>query len=501
MNTFLPSFGICLAIFVAGMDWSIVNNALPSIQHDLKATIGELQWIVNALGLVLTVTMVTMGRLADAYGRKRLFMIGLLIAGVSSLGAALSKDPKWLIAFRASQGLFVAITLTASQSLMTHIFPKTQHGKAMGIYVTLLGAGMTMGPVLGGIILTFTSWNWIFYFNLPVVLLSAILVKLYVQELKNEEQSSKIDLLGVLLLMIGLGALIMGVIQGPDWGWKSPFTLSLFGVTIIFFIAFYFVERHVSSPLIQFDFFKNKDFFAACTGNFSLVFLWWGLFFSFPLYLQNILGVSPLRSGMYMLMLCIPFTIASHYAGPLGDKVNKKYLIMIGLGMALGGLFLTTFLTLHKEIILILAALGLVGLAGGTITAPSTSLGISAIPRNFSGIASGVLCTAQEMGGSLGAALVGTTLRVIENKKLSLELYKEGLQLSDKMKHTIRSLLSSFEELQAYLSQQSSEIHEKVFHAFKIAFISGWHGAMWLCMGVAALSFFVIFLTLRKTVK
>ncbi|MEM7175278.1 MAG: MFS transporter [Chlamydiota bacterium] len=494
MKTFCSSFGVCLAIFIAAMDWSIVNNALPSIQRDLAATLTELQWMVNALGLVLTVTMVSMGRFADACGRRRLFMIGLLVCVVSSLGAALSPSAKWLIGFRALQGLFVAITLTTSQSLMTHIFPEEKHGKAMGIYVTLMGLGLCMGPVLGGVILAIASWHWIFYLNLPIALLSAILVKLSVQESKNEQQSAKIDGLGLFILTIGLGALITAVIQGPDWGWSNPVVLGLFGVAAVFLVCFYFIEHRVSSPLIKFEFFKKKVFFAACLGNSSLVFLWWGVFFSFPLYLQNILQVSPFASGMFMLAMTAPFAVASHYAGPLGDKVDKKYLIMFGLIVAVAGLLAMTFLKETMDLVLMLAALILVGLGGGLIIAPSTSLGISAIPRNFSGVASGVLCTVQEMGGSLGLALVGTLLRAMEKNQLAIELQQEGLQLSEAMKHTIRSLLSSFDQLKVYLNQQSLIIHEKVLDAFKAAFVVGFHSGLWLCVGVAALCFTVIFL-------
>ena len=498
MKVFWPSLGICLGIFVAAMDWSIVNNALPSIQRDLGAKLSELQWMVNALGLVLATTMVTMGRLADAYGRKRLYMIGLLICAITSIGAALSPSAGWLIGFRALQGLFVAITLTTSLSLMTHVFPEEKHGKAMGIYGTLLGLGLSMGPFLGGVIITLASWHWIFYFNIPFLILSGILVKFTVQESKNEEQSVQLDVLGLFLLIVGLGAFITGVIQGPEWGWNNPLILSLFGIAVLFLIFFYFVEQRVSSPLIQFEFFKKKEFFTACIGNFSMVFLWWGLFFSLPLYFQNVLSISVFESGMYMLVMSASFAIASHYAGPIGDKIEKKHLVIGGLFISLIGAFLMTFFTVNKEIILTLVALVFFGLGGGSVFAHSTSLGISAIPRNFAGVASGALSTVQEIGGSMGLALVGTVLRSMEKVRVSIELQKEGLKFSDSMQNKIRSLMSSFEQLQAYLSHRSAEVHEKVLQAFKVSFMFGFHGAIWLCIGVAAVSILSIFLILRK---
>lgn len=210
------------------MDWSIVNNALPSIQRNLGATIGELQWIINAFGLGMAATMVTFGRFADAYGRRLFFFIGLIICALSSIGAALSPSAGWLITFRTFQGLSNAMVITTSQALITHVFPEEQHGKAMGIWTAIVGIGLALGPVLGGIIIAIASWHWIFYFNIPFLLISYLIVKATVEESKNEGQSTKIDLPGLFLLVGGIRAFIMAIIQGPDWGWNSPVTLALF---------------------------------------------------------------------------------------------------------------------------------------------------------------------------------------------------------------------------------------------------------------------------------
>lgn len=498
MKTFWPSLGICLGIFVVAMDWAIVNNALPRIQRDLGASLAELQWIVNAFGLVMSVTMVTMGRLADAYGRRRLFMLGLLICAFSSLGAALSPRAAWLIGFRSFQGLSNAMVITTSQSLITHVFPEEKHGKALGIWTTLVGLGLAMGPVFGGIIIAISSWHWIFYFNIPFLVISGILVRLTVKESKNTEQSAKIDVPGLFLLVVGLGALIMGVIQGPEWGWDRPIILSLFGLAALFLALFYFVEHRVPSPLMRFEFFKQRKFFAAAIGNFSVVFLFWGIFFLIPLYLQNILSRTPFESGMLMLAISLPFALASHYAGPLGDKIPKKYLLLNGLFLAMIGTLLMAFLNVEPLMGLMVTALVFFGVGAGAVFGPSTSLGISSIPRNYTGVASGALTTIQEVGGSLGLALVGTVLRVMEKGKISIELQKEGVQLSPHMQEKIRSLMSSYEQLKAYLSHQSAEMHDKVIEAFKKAFVFGFQGGMWLSVFVAVLSIFSIFTLLRK---
>lgn len=487
-----------MGMLVVAIDWSIVNNALPSIQRDLGASFSELQWIVNAFGLAMAMMMVIMGRLADAFGRKKVFMIGLLICLFSSIGAALSPTVYWLITFRAFQGISNAIAITTSQSLMTHVFPEEKHGKAIGIWSTLIGVGLAMGPVIGGIIIAIASWHWIFYFNIPFLIISWILVRIFVEESKNEEQNAKIDVPGFILFALGLGSLVMGVIQGPEWGWDSKWTLGLFGLSIIFLTSFYFVEKRVSSPLIHFEFFKKKSFFASCIGNISIVFLFWGIFFSVPLYLQNVLGKSSFESGMFMLAVSIPFIFSSHYAGPLGDKIDKKILLLGGIFLAMIGVAMMSFFTTADQMPLILIALFLFGVGTGGSFAPSTSLGLSVIPRNFVGVASGVLTTAQEIGGNLGLALVGAVLSTMEKSRLTFELQNEGVTLTPSMVKKVRSLISSFDQFQAYLSHLSDSLHHLIMQAFKASFVYGFQGAMWMGVGVAALGLVSIFFLTRK---
>ena len=252
-----------------------------------------MQWILSAYGLSTTVFLVTMGRLGDIIGRHKLFLLGLLIAWVASLGAGLSFSPSLLIVCRCFLGLSVAILMPCSQSLVTLAYPDNLHGKALGVWMTTIWIGLAIGPLIGGVITQLLSWHWIFYFNLPFLLMSYILTSCYIEESKNEKESKKLDFLGIGLLTLGLGSLIFAIIEAPNWGWSSPIIWGLFGLSWIGFIAFYFFENITSSPLIKFDFFKNKQFVTGSFGAFSIVFLFWGIFFMTPLYLQNIRNFSP----------------------------------------------------------------------------------------------------------------------------------------------------------------------------------------------------------------
>ena len=190
--------------------------------------------------------------------------------------------------------------------------------------MTTVGIGLAIGPLIGGVITQLLSWHWIFYFNLPFLLISYMLTSCYIEESKNEKESKKLDFLGVGLLTLGLGSLIFAIIEAPNWGWSSPIIWGLFGLSWIGFIAFYFFENITSSPLIKFDFFKNKQFVAGSFGAFSIVFLFWGTFFMTPLYLQNIRNFSPTLSGIFMLFHTIPFSLCSYYTGTISDRIEKK---------------------------------------------------------------------------------------------------------------------------------------------------------------------------------
>jgi len=454
--------------------------------------------MVNAFGLAMASTMITVGRFADAYGRRLFFIIGLIICAISSVGAALSPSAMWLIVFRSFQGLSNAMVITTSQSLITHVFPEDQHGKALGFWTAVVGIGLALGPVLGGIIIAIASWHWIFYFNIPFLLISWIMVKILVKESKNEEQNTKIDIPGLILLIVGIGSLIMAVIQGPEWGWTSPRILGAFALSVICLPIFYFVEHRVSSPLIQFKFFKKRNFVSACIGNFSVIFLFWGVFFSIPLYLQSILNYSPFVSGMFILATSGSFAITSHYVGMVSDKIEKKNLVILGFIFALIGVLTMAFFTDTRHIPMIIISLIFFGIGAGTAFGPSASLGISTIPRSFVGVATGALATVQEIGGTVGLSLVGAVIRTMEKTKLSSALSNEGIQLPSATENKIRTLLSSFEELQAYLSHMSLEMHSKILKAFTTSFMHGYRGAMWLLVGISAFAILTIFFLTKK---
>src|SRR3989338_1905644 len=283
--------GILIAI-----DYSIVNTSLANIQRELQASVNQLQWIMTGFGITFCTFLVIMGRLGDLLGRRKLLYIGIIGFGLSSIAAGAATVPWQLIAARVFQGVFGATLFPCGMALTAAAFPADEQGRALGIYGSLLGSGLAFGPVLGGIITYFFSWRWIFFINVPVVLVSILLCFLFVAESRLDEKI-KIDWWGLLLLTASLAMLVLAISQGLEWGGSSLPIISLFVGSVILLIIFIVVENKTAMPLIPFHYMHNPRFFignlifiASCSINWPVVFL-------VPLYLQNVLNYSSLATG------------------------------------------------------------------------------------------------------------------------------------------------------------------------------------------------------------
>ncbi len=453
---------------------------------------------MNSFGLFMTTFLVAMGKLGDIYGRRRIFTLGLLIFALSSLGAALSPTAFWLIIARAFQGIGLGMLLPTSQALLAHAFPENQHGKAMGIWSTLAGIGLILGLVLGGIIVSFLHWSWIFYINIPVTIVSFILVKTFAVESKNEENPPHLDIKGLIIFILGLGSFIFAVIQAPDWGWTHPAILPCFGAAIILLIIFYFVEKRTELPLIEFSFFKNRRFTAGSLAIFSGCFMFWATFFLMPLYLQNYRNEAPWMSGLVLLAAGVPFAIFSRFAGSAGDHIDKRKLIPGGLLLVFISMVSFILIGASVSIIVICIILMIFGTGQAILWAPGTSLGISALPRSQSGLASGAITTVQETGGSIGIALAGTIFRVAEKHRYNDLAKSQQLNISPETINKVQSLLSYPKRLNEFLSQQTPAIDQKFIEIFKDSFLHGFHFGMILTAILSFTAMLTIFFLLKK---
>jgi len=480
--------GLCLASFLGCIDFTIVNTALPAIQTSLNAGIAELQWIINIFMLTLSALMVVKGRLADIYGRRRLLYIGITIFAIASLGAGLSPTIEWLIFFRLIQGIGVAILYTVPIAIIPSLFSTDKRGKATGILIGVNGLGLAIGPVIGGFIVSALSWRWIFFVNLPVIMLSILFCLNAIPESKNLDQGAKIDWLGLALLIIGSPLLVLATVQGSSWGWTSVTTLGTYAIALISLLAFYVVERRNDSPIIQFELFKGRVFLAAITANFSLAFFYTVLFFLLPLYLHNVRGQSSDQIGLTLLPATLMVALLSPLVGNILDKRGPKLILLIGFALLAVSAILQLSFDANSSIGFIIATLVLFGIGWGCILSPSIVAALSSVPETVGGVAMGSLGTLHNFGGAIGLALGTVVYNVLAKNNLLAHLAAQHIASGMWVAPIISNPDTAVQNLQATIGIDRMNA-EQLVNQF---FIHGYHGAMGLLLVMTVVVFLIV---------
>ena len=399
----MASVGILLGMAVLAAGWSSINMALSAIQMDLDASVLQLQWMMNLYGISICVALLPIGKLADAYGRKWFFMAGLVGLALACLGAGTAKSPAYVIGFMSLFGISGAAALALSQALMVHQFPENQKPRAIAIWATFTSLALALGPLLGGVVIRYLSWRWVFLINVPIALVAFILVLIFVK--KEEINAAHCEWSGVLLLALIVGGLVSAILQGPSWGWSSWEVIGLFCMALVALILFIILERRSKEPLFQTKLFANREFLFASACNGCLIGFVWSIFFFLPLYLQTEHGASPLEAGFKMLLITIPVALFSMPMGLLYEKIGAKTLLLVGYFLLFFSVFFQS--RLPMEVFCLIIGFGWVFTWG-----PSTSKALSSLPYHMAGIASGMFMTLQEIGGVVGLAISGVVFRM-----------------------------------------------------------------------------------------
>ncbi len=292
---------MCFALFMIMLDNTVVNVALPSIQKDLGASISGLEWTINGYTLSFAVLLATGGRLGDIFGRRRMFLGGVIIFALSSATAGLAPDETALVVSRVVQGVGAALMMPGTLSIITDAFPASERGKAMGTWAGVSALALAIGPVLGGFLTEHVSWRAIFYLNIPVAI-GAVLATLFaVRESRDTSVGRDVDYPGVAVLTAGLTALVLSLVEGNSWGWGSPEVIALLAVAALALPAFVWVENRVKAPMVQFELLSDRNFLGAVVVALIISFAMLGVFFFLALYMQDVLGYSPLEAGIRFL--------------------------------------------------------------------------------------------------------------------------------------------------------------------------------------------------------
>jgi EmrB/QacA subfamily drug resistance transporter len=402
---------MCFALFMIMLDNTVVNVALPSIQKDLGSSLSGLEWTVNGYTLSFAVLLATGGRLGDIFGRRRVFLIGVVLFAASSVAAGLALGTTTLIASRIVQGIGGALMMPATLSIVTNAFEPHERGKAIGTWAGVSALALAIGPVVGGLLTEHVSWRAIFYLNVPVAIAAVVVTLFAVRESRDESVGREVDYLGVGTLTAGLTALVLALIEGNSWGWGSISIVALFATSVLMLAAFIAIERRVKAPMVEFPLFASRNFIGSNLIALVVTFAMLAQFFFLALYMQNILGYSPLAAGVRFLPATLMIVLIAPIAGRLTDRIGPRWLIATGLLLVSGALYWLTTINVGTTYADIWPSFILMGFGMALVMSPMSTAAMNAVAVAKAGVASGILSMNRMIGGTLGVAVIGAVFQ------------------------------------------------------------------------------------------
>jgi EmrB/QacA subfamily drug resistance transporter len=409
-NRWLVLVLVCIAQFMVVLDATITNVALPSIQSDLDFSSASLQWVINGYTLVFGGFLLLGGRASDLFGRKRVFLIGVVIFSVASLLDGLSQSGGMLIAARALQGLGAALVSPAALSIITTTFAEgEERAKALGVWSAIAAGGAAFGLLLGGILTDLLSWEWIFFVNVPIGIAAFVLSTRYVPESLAPDRPDSVDLPGAISVTAGLMVLVYAIVKAEDYGWSSGRTLGLGAVALALLVAFVFIELRSKSPLIRLGIFRSRNISGA---NVIMLLVMGGMFaffFLVSLYVQQVLGYSPLEAGLAFLPFTVGIIVGAGASQALARRIPVHYVAIIGLVLSSAGLLLLRGAGVDGTYLgNLLPAIIPMSIGMGMTFLPLTLVATTGVGASDAGLASGLFNTSQQVGGALGLAILST---------------------------------------------------------------------------------------------
>ena len=486
---------VCFGLFMALLDVTIVNVALPTIQKSLNAPFSDLEWVIDAYALSFAVVLITSSRLGDIIGRKKVFITGLSIFSLGSLLCALSGDFTFgglahittLNLARAFQGLGASAMMPLSLSIISAEFHGKERGTAFGIWGGVSGLATAIGPLVGGILVEKVNWQSIFYINVPIGMIGIVLSIWAIHESKEERAPHFIDLFGLITLTISMLCLVLALMQGNNKGWSSSYILTLFVVAAIFLVVFIVGELRIKNPMIDPRLFKNPSFTGSAIAAFVLSAGLYSLFFYLTLYLQNFLGFDSLQAGLRTLPMSALVLIGAPLAGKFTDKFGPKWFIVTALALLSLAVFLMTRISptdTPSDWIVLLPAFIIAGIANGMANPPLSTLAMGTVHPSKIGMASGVSNVSRQIGIAFGIAFLGAMLTnryniYIHNKISALNVpglpavAKQNIITGIQKAGTIAGSLG----LEGSSSKANRYAHEAIFptiqHIARTAFVNG----------------------------
>lgn len=408
---------LSLSMMIIGLDNTIVNVALPTLQRQFSASASDLQWIVDAYLLVFAAALLTMGTLGDRYGRKRALQGGLLIFGGASAAVVFADNVNQLIALRVVMGLGAALIMPATLSIITNVFPREERGRAIGIWAGTAAIGIGLGPLVGGLLLEVFSWSSVFLVNVPVAVVALLLGIKLVPE-SRDPAPGRFDLIGAMLSATALLAFVWAVIEAPSRGWTSATVVVGFAAAALLVSAFIAWERRVASPMLDLAYFRKPRFSMGSLAISTIFFSLMAAIFALTQYLQFAHGFSALQAGATMIPLALGLMLSATNSSRFVNWFGTKRVVAAGMVLLAAVLATTVLWTPGLSVWLIAAWLFVLGLAMGSVMAPATDSVMGSVPAAKAGVASAMNDVTRQVGGALGVAIVGSLIDTIYTSRV-----------------------------------------------------------------------------------
>jgi EmrB/QacA subfamily drug resistance transporter len=400
---------VSFGLFMIMLDNTVVNVALPSIQRDLGADLSELEWIVTGYALTFASLMLVGGKVADAYGRRLVFVAGIVVFTTASLLCGLASSSEMLIGARILQGAGAALMNPATLSIIAATFPPRERGTAIGIWAGTSALALAIGPLVGGLITEHIDWSWIFFVNVPIGVLGVGASYLFIDESRDETHTS-LDLPGLAASALGLFALTYGLIEANTYGWTSARIVGAFVLAAASLIAFLVIERRRRDPMLPLELFRNRTYTGANLVMLLVALAMFGVFFFVSLYMQNILGFSAVQTGAAFLPMTVLIVLIAPIAGKASDRLGSRGLMTTGMILLSVQLVLFSRLDADSSFWNLLPALLIGGVGMSCTMTPSAAAATRSVPVDKAGVGSAVLNSARQVGGTMGVALMGAIM-------------------------------------------------------------------------------------------
>ena len=487
----LTFFAMGLGILAVAMDITAINVAIPAIEKTFKTDVETIQWLINGYILSFGVLMVTFGRLADIFGRKKIFFMGLFIFGLASLAGALSSSAAMIIAARVIQGVGGAMLWPCIIGILYSSVSDNQKSLAGGLLLGIAGIGNAAGPLIGGALTEFASWRWVLFVNVPVCIIAGIITYIEVEEQKVQQEHSDVDYLGILTLSVSLVALLYALNVSPSWGWASYKTLSLLVIFAVVMVLFLVIETRKEDGLIPKDVMGNFQFMIAGTIMFTYIPGFFAILLYVTQYLEKFLNYSPLSAGAALVPMLVFFAATSAISAKVYNKIGAKLSIFIGMCLSIVGVVCVVLFGFSSGFYGLIPGYILCGIGLGFAVPSITTAAVSSVSESRGSLAGGIVYMFQLVGGAFGLAVATTIFTDLAKNDLINKLRDSSLSFSNAEQSEIISFIVGSGTKQQITNSLGLEKFNEVITHIHHAYITGVSGGLIFTAALASVGAFL----------